>query len=252
MSDSRVNQPRSIAVVTPKWQGAPQQANFASMSDAVCGGKKNVASTTLELGWLTTAEPNQALSAQSRERSELVTEKTLRSIADGDQHALATLYDRTSSVVIGMGRRMLQDQAEAEEAVSDVFHYVWRHAGNFDPNRGSATAWFLIIARSRILDRLRSNRSRSEHEEHLEETAELFTANDNPERNAMLGQMARRARAALERLPREQRHLIEMAYFLGLSHSELAERAGLPLGTVKTRIRAGMSELRKLLSEAGQ
>ena len=211
-----------------------------------------MASTTLELSWLITAEPNPALSAQTRERPELVTEEALRSIAASDQQALAALYDRTSSVVLGMGRRMLQDQAEAEEAVSDVFHYVWRHAGNFDPHRGSATAWFFIIARSRILDRLRSNRSRAEHEEHLEETAEVFAANHNPERDAMLGQMALRARAALERLPSEQSRLIEMAYFLGLSHSELAERVGLPLGTVKTRIRTGMSELRRLLSEAGK
>ncbi|MBI4484125.1 MAG: sigma-70 family RNA polymerase sigma factor, partial [Acidobacteria bacterium] len=131
----------------------------------------------------------------------------------------------------------------AEEVTFDVYTQVWRSAKSFDAQRGTITAWLVTLTRSCAIDRLRSVAVRSQHEEHLPEFPQMAASPENPEQS----QQRRLVRAALEVLPPEQRQAIEMAFFSGLSHSEVATKLGLPLGTAKTRIRLGMMKLRELL-----
>ena len=167
----------------------------------------------------------------------------IRAIADGDSSALAALYDASSSVVFGIAFRMLGDRADAEEVALDVYKYVWRSANSYDGSRGSAAAWLIMLTRSRCVDRIRARESR----ERAEEPARLQAAVSVM--NPAAAHQASEVRKALASLPPEQAEVLELAYFSGYSHSELAERTGLPLGTVKTRVRLGLSRLRDLLGE---
>jgi RNA polymerase sigma-70 factor (ECF subfamily) len=166
--------------------------------------------------------------------------------AKGDQQGLARLYDETSSLVYGSALRILGNSADAEEVTSDVYTQVWRNAGSFSVERGSVNAWLMMLTRSRAIDRLRS-RSRTRTEEPLEDVAEMVAGSDSPEQASMARQRSERVRAALSTISPEQRQAIELAYFSGLTQSELAAHLGQPLGTVKTRIRLGMMKLKEQL-----
>ena len=166
--------------------------------------------------------------------------------AGGDSRALASLYDETSSLVYGIALRVLRNEADAEEVTSDVYSQVWRNASTFDGSRGSVNAWLTMLARSRSIDRLRS-RARARREETLDTIANVPAGGETPETASWLGQQRSRVREALKSLSPEQREAIELAYFSGLTQSELAERLQQPLGTVKTRIRLGMIKLRERL-----
>jgi RNA polymerase sigma-70 factor (ECF subfamily) len=171
-------------------------------------------------------------------------------MAEGDEYALQTFYDRSSRLVFGLLLRILNDAGLAEEVLLDVYMQVWRQAAKYDRERGKTLAWVVTIARSRAIDRLRSIRQEEmrkesldamEHGLHLTATFEDPTV--EPERQRIV-------RGALASLPPEQREVIEMAYYLGLSHSEIAARLGQPLGTVKTRTRLGMMKLREQLRDS--
>jgi RNA polymerase sigma-70 factor (ECF subfamily) len=181
--------------------------------------------------------------AREQERLALI-----RRIAEGDQAALAELYDGMSRQVYGLALRILSDTGAAEEVTLEVFTQVWRQADTFDLSRGTPSAWLCTVARSRAIDRLRSGaqeRRRAEPIETVSATAAAPTA--DPELSAADAERSRRVRDALDRLPPEQRDAVELAYFGGLSHSEIAEKLGQPLGTVKTRIRLAMGRLREAL-----
>jgi RNA polymerase sigma-70 factor (ECF subfamily) len=164
-----------------------------------------------------------------------------------DAAALGNLYDESSSLVYSLALRVLRNEADAEEVTLDVYTQVWRKAAGYDPERGSVTAWLLTIARSRSIDKVRSRVGRTSLEQPLEESGETRTDAADPEEHTAMSQQRRRVLAALNTLKPEQRRPLELAYFSGLSHSELAARLGLPMGTVKTRIRLGMMKLRELL-----
>ncbi|HUE00182.1 MAG TPA: sigma-70 family RNA polymerase sigma factor [Bryobacteraceae bacterium] len=164
-----------------------------------------------------------------------------------DPGALGRLYDESGSLVYSLALRVLGNEADAEEVTLDVYTQVWRRAAGYDPERGSVTAWLLTIARSRSIDKVRSRAGRTSLEQPLEKAGEARTNAAGPEEHTAMGQQRRRVLAALNTLKPEQRRALELAYFSGLSHSELADRLGLPLGTVKTRIRLGMMKLRELL-----
>lgn len=168
-------------------------------------------------------------------------------IAEGDAEALAKLYDGTSQLVYSLAVRILGNQSDAEEVTLDVYSQVWRNSRNFDPRRGSATAWLVMLARSRAIDRLRCEAGHRKRDEPLEGVPEVPASTLSPEQAAALGQQRRLVRAALAKLSPEQREAIELAFFSGFSHSEVAARTGQPLGTVKTRIRLAMMTLRELL-----
>ena len=176
---------------------------------------------------------------------ERVWRDAVRRIAAADQGALAALYDATNRLVYGMALRILGNPADAEEVTLDLYTQVWRTAATFDERRGSVVAWLMTMTRTRSIDRLRSSAGRNRREESLADYGETPSAQRSSE-----PAVAREVRAALHSLAPEQREVIELAYWYGYSHSELADRLGQPLGTVKTRIRLGMMKLRSQLEGA--
>jgi len=174
--------------------------------------------------------------------------ESLRRVVSGDQGAAAVLYDRHARPLYSLILRILGDETEAEDVLQEVFVQAFRQAGRYDASRGVVAAWLLMMARSRAIDRLRARRSRVEGR-----TGEVQVLNDVPDAkpdvaSAMLDEeRTRLVREALAELPLLQRMAIELAYYEGLSHTEIAERLEQPLGTVKTRIRLGLLKLRDVL-----
>ena len=172
----------------------------------------------------------------------------LKRIAACDPAAVAELYDRHSRLLYGLILRIVRDRGEAEEILQEVFVLLWKRVATYNAALGSPAAWLVGIARNRAIDKLRANSVRQRTLESVPVAAET---NASPETTAFAGEQQRLINQALETIPREQRDLIEDAYFLGFTHSELAERHKLPLGTVKTRIRTGLQALREHLSQIG-
>ena len=176
--------------------------------------------------------------------NELVT--LIKGVVDQDQHAMARLYDATSRVVYGLVLRIVGDASAAEEVLLDVYMQVWRQASRYSEDRGSPMAWLTTIARSRALDRLRAgsqDRQRSQPLELVGHQATSVGADDA----VMASELQKFIHRALDTLSPEQREVIELAYYRGLSHREIALELGQPLGTVKTRTRLGMIKLREML-----
>lgn len=167
-------------------------------------------------------------------------------IADQDHQAMATLYDSTSRIVYGLLLRIINDPATAEEVLLDVYTQVWRQASRYDAVRGGPMAWITTIARSRAIDRLRSDKQDLQREEELE-TAGNFAASENVEEDVANLELQQIVHKAMELLTPEQREVIELAYYEGMSQSEIALKLNQPLGTVKTRTRTGMMKLREQL-----
>jgi len=168
-----------------------------------------------------------------------------------DANALRALYDRHSSVVYGLGLKILRDQTEAEDLAQDVFLHVWRRAELFDAERGAFIGWLVSLTRNRAIDRLRSQKSRGRKTEayELDRQADVAPRAQDPNETAFAGELRMAVAKALGVLPDVQRNALELAYFGGLSHSEIAEKLDTPLGTVKARIRQGMLRMRDLLGE---
>lgn len=171
----------------------------------------------------------------------------MQAIASGDEAAMATLYDTTSAMVYGLALRILGDPAAAEEVTMEVYLQVWHQAARYDEQRGTPSAWLLTITRSRALDRHRSSARYQQREGPLEIIDHLPDDAPNPADVSAARQQHALVQEALHTLPPEQREAIELAYFSGLSHRDIAELSGQPLGTVKTRIRLGMVHLREYL-----
>jgi RNA polymerase sigma-70 factor (ECF subfamily) len=169
-------------------------------------------------------------------------------IARGDERALAELYDRMAPLAYGLALRMTGDTALAQDAVQDAFVRAWIHARSFDRKRGNARGWLLRIVRNSTIDALRSADAlqRAAQRSVLEPSV---VAAERPDELIARSQRSAALRRALEELPDEQRHVLEIAYFEGLSHSEIAARENIPLGTVKTRIREGVLKLRSFASK---
>lgn len=174
--------------------------------------------------------------------------EALARVARGDHDALGELYDRHGRLMYSLALRILRDQGDAEDVVQDVFSQAWRQASRYDPGRGTVLGWLLTVTRSRAIDRLRGRKSRPEP------TADDSALRDLPgsllpadEQLAFAGQAAQ-IRTALDGISALQRTAIELAFYEGLTHAEIAERLELPLGTVKTRIRQGLLTLRDRLA----
>jgi RNA polymerase sigma-70 factor, ECF subfamily len=167
----------------------------------------------------------------------------LERIQQKDEAALSALYDRYSGLVYSEAKRILRDTGAAEEILQDLFYQVWRTAERFDAARGSLAGWLVVAARNRAISKLRKKSGRTE--ELVENKVFLGPSlESSTTQNLMLDKV----RAVLGSLPNGQREAMEFAYFEGMSHSEIAERMGQPLGTIKTRIRSGMEALKKVLS----
>ena len=173
---------------------------------------------------------------------------TVDRMARGDTSALADLYDRHARAIYSLALRMLADAAEAEDVVQDVFTQAWRQATRYDPLRAPVAGWLMIIARARALDRLRRRKSRIVAVELDPATPHPRDPEISQEMLAITAEQAERVRGALGELPDSQRAAIELAYYEGLSQSDIAERLQQPLGTIKTRIRSGLLKLREALT----
>ncbi len=173
--------------------------------------------------------------------------------AQGDQAALATLYDRTSPQVFGLIYKILNNREAAEEVTLDVYTQVWRQAHTYDRTRGAPGAWLMTLARTRAIDRFRAGALELSRVESLDAVEWFASTDDTPEQDVQGQERRRYVQQALAMLTAEQRQAIALAYFYGLSQSEIAEKLQLPLGTVKTRVRLGMIKLREALApyEAG-
>jgi len=172
------------------------------------------------------------------------------SVASGSAEALARLYDRHAPTVFALARRMLAALDAAEGVVQDVFTQVWREAKRYQPDRATVAGWIVMLTRARAIDRLRALKARPDQSTAVEpeRLAPLPSAERSPESIAMSSEDARSVRAALGGLSDEQRSLVALAFYDGLSHSKIADRIGLPLGTVKTRVRAAIATLRSALT----
>lgn len=171
----------------------------------------------------------------------------LAAIARGDRGALGALYDRYAPILMALGVRLLGERREAEDVLHDVFVEVWKHAGEYDPERATVKTWLVLRMRSRCLDRLRSaGHSRRESLTGREEVTLERTRTDKP--SAVEDRVdAGRLRGVLATLPDDQKAVIVLGFFDGLSSSEIAEELGIPIGTVKSRVRSAMSKLRQAL-----
>ncbi|MGQ0539104.1 MAG: sigma-70 family RNA polymerase sigma factor [Gemmatimonadaceae bacterium] len=174
-------------------------------------------------------------------------------LALGDDRALAELYDRHSSVAYSLARAIVRDPNDAEEVVADAFAQIWRTAATFDPTRGAVVAWITTIVRTRSLDLIRAQRRRARV---VEDAAQAGAADDpiamgssgpSPDRELERSDAGALVRQSLAELPAPQRRVLELAYFGGMSQSEIAALLDEPLGTVKTRMRAGLEKLRAAL-----
>ena len=160
-------------------------------------------------------------------------------VRSGDHAAMTELYDRYSSLVYAVALRVLGETAAAEDVLQEVFLKLWRNPGAFDAARGQLAPWLAVIARHRAIDQVRGRREQTDIEDitlsvdaHLEEAADRDRA-------------AEKVRGVLAGMPAEQRHALELAFFQGLTHTEIAQQIGEPLGTVKSRIHSGLIQLRK-------
>lgn len=171
----------------------------------------------------------------------------LRRIAEGSQDALAELYDRHSSSLLALAARVLHDPEDAEEVLQEVFVHVWHRAAQYDPTRSSASTWLVLITRSRAIDRLRSRKvvERTVTAAHQENPRDHTSPTGAA--NVLSNERRERVRRELKSLPAEQQQVLELAFYRGMTQSEIAKATGIPLGTVKTRTLLAMKKLRTAL-----
>ncbi|SDN76057.1 RNA polymerase sigma-70 factor, ECF subfamily [Nocardioides szechwanensis] len=171
--------------------------------------------------------------------------------ASGDVQAFAALYDGTAVRAYSLAQRILRDPAQAEEVTQEAYLHLWRHSARFDPSRGSAISWILMIVHGEAVGRVRASHSRIARETTYERSdAVVQSPSDDRTHDAVAASLqASRVQTALAELTPLQREAVELAYFGGLSHSEVARLRRIPLGTAKTRIRDGLIKLRDVMRE---
>ena len=185
-----------------------------------------------------------------RDHAHLSDEALVALVARGDEDALAVLYDRVGRIAYGIAYRVLRDERLAEDAVQDGFLAVWRSAAAFRAERAKARTWIVTLVHRRAVDVVRREERRRAEPLDLADRQEPADSSGSAEDEAWLGFERTRVQQALRALPDTQREAIELAYYGGYSQSELAERLGLPLGTIKSRMFAGLARLREVLDEA--
>jgi RNA polymerase sigma factor (sigma-70 family) len=208
------------------------------------------AALTVEMPYPTVVRlaPNLGRWSMRREHAHLSDEALVALVARGDELALGELYDRVGGIAYGLALRILRDERLAEDAVQEGFLTVWRSAATFRAERAKASTWILTLVHRRAVDVVRrEDRRRAEP---LTEEMTSGAAAEATDEVAWLRFERERVQAALQQLPDVQREALELAYYGGFSQSELAERLGVPLGTIKSRMFAGLSRLRELLDES--
>lgn len=186
--------------------------------------------------------PHPSSSSQATEGNDSDDARLVASIGEGDGAALTAVYDRYSGIVYSVALRVLADTSAAEDVLQEIFLRLWRDPARFKPARGSLPAWLAVMARNRAIDQLRRRRPADDVTE-LPVACSLDIEDLTARRDVIAN-----ARQHMATLPDEQRRTIEMAFFEGLTHNEIAERTGEPLGTIKTRIRSGIQSIRRALA----
>ena len=170
-------------------------------------------------------------------------------IGAGDETALGLLYERFSGMLLGLARRVLGDASDAEEILQEAFLQVWSQAGRYDPGRSSVSTWLVLITRSRAIDRLRSRKVKDRTLQTVQQEKRSGHTSPQGVGDVLRQQRRRRLRREMALLPPEQREVLEMAFFRGMTQSEIAGETGTPLGTVKTRSLLAMRKLRQAMSD---
>jgi RNA polymerase sigma-70 factor, ECF subfamily len=171
-------------------------------------------------------------------------------IAEGDDKAFNAFYERFSGPLYGMVYRMMNDAKEAEDVLQEGFTYIWRKAATYDPNRSSPFAWAVMITRNKAIDRLRVRQRLEKLRDKVTSEESFYQDRDETSANEpTLRERGTLVRSALQEIPQEQRQALELAFFSGLTHEQIAERLATPLGTIKARIRRGLLRLRDSLKE---
>jgi RNA polymerase sigma-70 factor (ECF subfamily) len=184
----------------------------------------------------------------TRSDGDRLLDAALVSVAGGDRDGFGTLYDQLAGRVHGLCRRILVDAHQAEEVTQEVFLEVWQNAGRFDPERGRAAAWVLTMAHRRAIDRVRASQSSRDRDLRVG-IRDFDDVDPGVEQDVETAIEMQRARTAMEQLTATQRQTLELAYFGGLTQSEIASRLDVPIGTVKTRTRDALIRLRTLMGE---
>ncbi|HEY4562295.1 MAG TPA: sigma-70 family RNA polymerase sigma factor [Thermoanaerobaculia bacterium] len=198
---------------------------------------------------LATGSGMNPVNAPSSPAEPLTDAALLRQVVERRPEALSALYDRYAPALLAVARRILGTPADAEEVLQEVFLHVWNHPGRYDAGRSSVSTWLMLIARSRAIDRLRTRKVVERTHETSAQGNPVEHASPEGVENVFLQERRERVRGEMAKLPGEQRQVLEMAFYEGLSQSEIAARAGLPLGTVKTRTLLAMKKLRSALRE---
>lgn len=212
------------------------------------GDDRTIAVTALLAPVVASAGPSGSRSMR-KHQAHLSDEALVALIARGDENALGELYDRQGRVAFGLAYRVLRDERLAEDAVQEAFLGVWRTASTFRPERAKASTWLLTHVHRRAVDLVRREERRRADPLVDDERGDLAASEGGADEAAWLRFERERVQGALRRLPDAQREAIELAYYGGYSQSEIAERLGLPLGTIKSRMFAGLSRLRELLED---
>jgi RNA polymerase sigma-70 factor, ECF subfamily len=173
-------------------------------------------------------------------------EDRLARVAAGDKRAFAELYDATAARIFGLVRRLLVDPAQSEEVTQEIYLEIWQTASRYQPERGSAMSWMLTMAHRRAVDRVRASQSSRDRDTRVG-VRDFDREYDEVAEHAEITLEGERVKRALAGLTELQRQAVELAYYAGLSHSEIAEQLHVPVGTIKTRIRDGMIRLRDAL-----
>lgn len=175
----------------------------------------------------------------------------LARIAQGDRDAFGRFYDAFAGLALGLIRRILRDPAASEDVLQEVFWQIWQEAARYDPKRGSPEAWVVMRAKTRAIDRLRAIRRREKTFVAPVDESVARSSEAPAENPGVAAETRGLVRSALDSLPEPQRRVVELAFFEGLTQSEIASRLGEPLGTVKTRARLGLERLRRLMTGEG-
>jgi RNA polymerase sigma-70 factor, ECF subfamily len=199
--------------------------------------------TALTIGVPVSRRPGNVVSIGRLTLAEVADGELIERVGAGDRGAFEELYRRYTRPVLGLALRRLGDRGRAEDAVQDAFTAIWRSAGSYDPERGQGGAWLYTVARNAIVDGARRR------VEPAIEIPEAASRDRGPDERAEASWLAWRVHSALERLPDHERPVIELAYWGGLSQSEIADRLHIPLGTIKTRTRSALARLADLLED---
>ena len=193
--------------------------------------------------------PDTTPDASTGDLARIDDKKLIRAIVERNQEAVAELYDRFSSLLMALAYRILGNPQDAEEILQETFLQVWNQAGRYDPKRSSVSTWLVLIARSRAIDRLRSRQVQTRTVTAAQQEKPDSHTSPTGVGNVLLQERRQRLGEEMSRLPAEQRQVLELAFYGGSTQSEIAERTGIPWGTVKTRTLLAMKKLRAALKE---